>query len=111
MLDPILKQNIYLICKEALNNVVKHAQATHVNVSLTSTIDSFTIRIEDNGLGYKDEAHAGNGIRNMKRRAQAIGGEFGIEHNKGTKITVQRKNYLAPMFMGSNHALVLSSFV
>jgi signal transduction histidine kinase/ligand-binding sensor domain-containing protein len=91
LLDPILKQNIYLICKEALNNVVKHAQATHVKVSLTSTSDSFTIRIEDNGLGYKDDAHVGNGIRNMKRRAQAIGGEFDIEHDKGTKITIQRK--------------------
>jgi signal transduction histidine kinase/ligand-binding sensor domain-containing protein len=91
LLDPILKQNIYLICKEALNNVVKHAEASRVKVSLMGTSDSFTLCIEDNGLGYKEEAHAGNGIRNMKRRAQAIEGEFSIEHYKGTKITVQRK--------------------
>jgi signal transduction histidine kinase/ligand-binding sensor domain-containing protein len=91
LLDPILKQNIYLICKEALNNVVKHAEASRVKISLMGTSDSFTLCIEDNGLGYKEEAHAGNGIRNMKRRAQAIEGEFSIEHYKGTKITVQRK--------------------
>ncbi|MBK7649719.1 MAG: hypothetical protein IPJ20_01795 [Flammeovirgaceae bacterium] len=91
LLDPILKQNIYLICKEALNNVVKHAEASQVKISLTGTSDSFTLCIEDNGLGYNAEAHAGNGIRNMKRRAQAIEGEFSIEHNVGTKITVQRK--------------------
>ncbi|MBL7878010.1 MAG: hypothetical protein JNL53_20255 [Cyclobacteriaceae bacterium] len=91
LLDPILKQNIYLICKEALTNIVKHAEASHVKISLTGGVDSFTLCIEDNGTGFSGRVFKGNGIRNMERRARAIGGGFTIEHTRGTKIMIQRK--------------------
>jgi streptogramin lyase/two-component sensor histidine kinase len=92
ILDPALKQNLYLIFKESVNNIVKHAQASHVKIALLNEDNQFSLRIEDDGVGFFAlGTHKGNGLRNMKRRAQAIGGTFEIEHHTGTMILVRRK--------------------
>lgn len=92
ILDPALKQNLYLIFKESVNNIVKHAHARHVRVSLTNEGDTFCMRIDDDGTGFSTrETHQGNGLRNMNRRAGAIGGTFQITHQAGTSIVVTRK--------------------
>lgn len=88
VLDPIMRQNIYLIFKEAINNVVKHAKATHVRVYIT-TQPKFELRIEDNGIGMPEQkTHSGNGLNNMKRRAQTIGGTLSFSAAGGTTITL-----------------------
>ena len=92
ILDPALKQNLYLIFKESVNNIVKHAQARHVSISIVNEADTFSMRIEDDGIGFSGEGtQKGNGLRNMKRRAHAIGGTFEMAHQTGTTIIVSRK--------------------
>jgi signal transduction histidine kinase len=84
MADPALKaqplgllarQNLYLIFKEALHNTVKHAQASVVSVSLTQSGDQLCFEVRDNGRGGPTgEQLASHGLRNMRMRAQAVGG-------------------------------------
>lgn len=91
ILDPVLKQNLYLIFKEAVNNIVKHAGATRVKVLLTNEGGKFELRIDDDGKGMVENGTPkGNGLRNMRRRAEAIGGTFEIKQNGGTSIRVRR---------------------
>ncbi len=88
VLDPIMRQNIYLIFKEAINNIVKHAKATHVKVSI-ATHPQFKLQIHDNGIGLpKSQPHSGNGLRNMKRRAESIGGTLTFSATAGTTVTL-----------------------
>lgn len=90
-LDPALKQNIYLIFKESINNVVKHSGATHVRISLMNEGTRFKMVIEDNGRGFDgSKTSKGNGMRNMQRRAEAIGGKFRIVNENGTTLTLTR---------------------
>ncbi len=74
-LTPVVLHNLYLIFKEALHNVVKHAQATTVTVSLAHPPTSLTLTVADNGRGHDGQPRSGgNGLANMQARAQAVGG-------------------------------------
>jgi signal transduction histidine kinase len=91
-LDPALKQNIYLIFKESVNNIVKHAQAQNVTITLINRGNEFSMKIHDDGHGFPNDGNQkGNGLRNMHRRAEAIGAAFSITTNSGTTISVTRK--------------------
>jgi ligand-binding sensor domain-containing protein/signal transduction histidine kinase len=93
-LDPAQKQNLYLIFKESINNIVKHADATKVTVRITNQGNEFMMTIHDNGKGVTVNGNSkGNGLRNMQRRAEAIDGRFLIENNSGTIITLKRKSF------------------
>ncbi len=88
------KRNFYLIFKEALSNIVRHARATHVALSLTRRDSMLTMTIKDNGMGFNPKCDSeGNGLRNMQQRAEAIGG--GLEINslsdQGASITLTAK--------------------
>lgn len=92
-LDPALKQNIYLIFKESIHNIVKHARAGHVNVQLVNENGEFKMVIKDDGCGIAQNGkQTGNGLRNMKRRAQTVGGEFEIKSHQGTTLILRRKS-------------------
>lgn len=66
-------RNIFLMVKEALNNVVKHSKATSVNLIAALSDDSFSISISDNGKGFQStQLSAGNGLKNMKSRSIAM---------------------------------------
>ena len=89
VLDPVWKQNLYLIFKEAINNIVKHAHATEVKVVLSFDRGVFSMSISDNGKGVPlNGSPKGHGLRNMKRRAEALEGEFTLENTKGTTILI-----------------------
>ncbi len=89
-IDPRTKQNIYLIFKEAVTNVVKHAQASWVQVRIVITDKKFVMTINDNGIGIPAEIGIpGNGLSNMRRRALAIHAELIISNLNGTHITLQ----------------------
>jgi signal transduction histidine kinase len=89
MLDPAMKQNLYLIFKEAINNIVKHSGAKTVRASLVSNHGRLELRIEDDGKGLPaGEISRGNGLRNMTRRAKALSANIIIEGTKGTSIVV-----------------------
>jgi ligand-binding sensor domain-containing protein/signal transduction histidine kinase len=86
-IPPEVRHNIYLAFKEAVNNVVKHAQASEVRVRLQLQPAKFALSIEDNGrgLGGRDAnaAPARNGLRNMRKRMEDIHGEFSISPGTG----------------------------
>ena len=78
-LAPALLHNLYLIYKEALHNVVKHAQATTVTVQLAITA-GLTLRVADDGCGHDGSCRAGgHGLANMQARALAVGGTVRYE--------------------------------
>jgi signal transduction histidine kinase len=74
-LAPDFRHNLYLIYKEALHNVVKHAQATTVTVQLAATAAGLALTITDDGCGHNGHLRpGGHGLVNMQARAQAVGG-------------------------------------
>lgn len=82
------RRNIYLVVKEALHNIVKHAHAQEVAVKFTVN-ERLTVTIQDNGTGFdKNNTRAfSNGLSNMENRIKEINGEFYIENKKGTTVT------------------------
>jgi ligand-binding sensor domain-containing protein/two-component sensor histidine kinase len=90
-LDPALKQNIYLIFKESIHNILKHAKATAVEVSLLNEDNFFQMTIRDDGKGFvQNGTSKGNGLRNMQRRSRDIDAEFKIHQHNGTTILIKR---------------------
>lgn len=86
--------NIYLIGKEAVNNAVKYSEATVVTVKALILNGYFVLSVTDNGKGFNTEmVPTGNGINNMKKRAEEIGGELSIisSMQKGTVIKYTSK--------------------
>ncbi|MBP9900496.1 MAG: two-component regulator propeller domain-containing protein [Verrucomicrobiota bacterium] len=75
---PDLRHNIFLAFKESVNNVVKHAQASEVKIRLRLEATTFTLEIEDNGRGPGEAATktGRNGLRNMRKRMEDVGGAF-----------------------------------
>ena len=80
------RHDFYLIFKEAVNNIYKHANASYVSVSLCRKDHHIMMRIEDNGKGITEQNLYRNGLKNMKSRAEKWGGDLQIESgkNKGT---------------------------
>ncbi len=81
------RRNIYLVVKEALHNIVKHAQANLVNINIVTDKD-LIITIQDNGIGFNPEntrPHS-NGLINIKKRISDVGGRVQIESVNGTSI-------------------------
>ncbi len=92
-LEMAVRKNIYLICKEALNNAYKYANATHVSLSIKKVNNKLLIKIEDNGKGFDTEQLEmnGNGLFNMKARAKEINAILQIESSEkfGTIILLE----------------------
>ena len=78
------RRNVYLTVKEALHNVVKHSQASKVDIRV-KTEGRLCITIADNGKGF-DKNYTrpfSNGIANMRKRMQALGGTLEIRNTSG----------------------------
>lgn len=82
------RKNIILICKETLNNILKHSKATKVNLNIYKTATDFIIEISDNGVGFQEEKTEGNGLLNIKKRTKELGGEVEIGHEGGTALKI-----------------------
>jgi len=92
-LNKKIKTYIYRLVQEALNNIVKHAEAHEVMVCLTREPDKLTLVIRDDGKGFANESigmDGGNGIHNMRERASLLQGRIEIQSAplKGTTITL-----------------------
>jgi signal transduction histidine kinase len=88
-----IRRNVFLMIKEALQNVVKHANATEVKISLNKEPEGFSLTIHDNGSGidFNNIRQFSNGLRNMKKRMMDIEIDFSIENNEGTLIRLYKK--------------------
>jgi Y_Y_Y domain/Histidine kinase len=85
------RRDLYLIYKEAVNNLLKYSNCSHVDINMAIKNSNFTLKIIDNGQGFDTNlATDRNGIRNMKSRAQKLGGNLKItsEINKGTTVVL-----------------------
>lgn len=82
------RQHVFLIFKEAITNIMKHSNATHVNVSITKDKNKLKLTIKDNGTKITKEYKTlnGNGIKNMKLRAKKINGEIHFSYNEGFSV-------------------------
>jgi signal transduction histidine kinase len=94
-LRPEEQHNLLAVAKEALNNILKHAQATRATLALSADDGRFELRIADDGGGFDPESGglaACNGLNNMRARMREIGGEILIESapGRGTVITVRQ---------------------
>lgn len=84
---------LFRMVQEALNNIVKHSAARHINVSLEASAQLLSLSIEDDGIGF-DVAMArqkgGQGMQNLATRAALIGAKISIESTmqKGTQIII-----------------------
>lgn len=84
------RRNIYLSVKEALHNIIKHAGADKITLSITCN-DKLVINISDNGKGINISVldQSGNGLKNMQRRIENLHGVFHAQNHNGTIITFE----------------------
>ncbi len=80
----IKRKNFYLFYKEAVNNIVKYAEAKNVWVKMDITGNRFYLSIKDDGIGFDTNSKTtGNGLFSMKKRSVELGGEFDIQSAPG----------------------------
>src|SRR4029077_13050659 len=81
---------IVQLTREALSNVARHAHAKHSWVRLKRSGGDALLTIEDDGVGFADGDTPGNGLRNMRERAEAMGGALQVvgEAGKGTRLSL-----------------------
>jgi signal transduction histidine kinase len=93
-LEPRSKIYLYRIVQEALNNTIKHAEATRIQIHLTETNANLILMIEDNGKGFDFDSEnlgLGRGLFNIRERSMLLNGTFDVETypNEGTTIRVK----------------------
>ena len=87
--DETVTIHIYRIAQEALNNAIKHGQATRMAIRLFRDKGTVVLSISDNGVGFPDKPNKkGIGLNIMEYRASTVGASFGIEtlRNRGTVV-------------------------
>jgi two-component system sensor histidine kinase UhpB len=98
-LDPEQRRHLYLICKEAVNNVARHADCTEVALGVVVAGNRLTAIISDDGRGFATpdprrrdsngaNGNAGHGLENMRRRAAELGGQLELDSapGRGTRL-------------------------
>jgi two-component system sensor histidine kinase UhpB len=84
-----VRRNLYLIFKEATNNMVKYSEADKALFSMYGTNGKLRMVIRDNGKGFNvHNLSEGNGLKNMKRRAEEIGAQLHIESFPGSGTSI-----------------------
>jgi signal transduction histidine kinase/sugar lactone lactonase YvrE len=88
-LSPDMKQNLFLLFKEALTNIARHSKATVAEVRIEEMGRGWRLAISDNGVGFEPAAlTSGNGLRNLQARARKMGGELEIQSQPGKGTTL-----------------------
>jgi signal transduction histidine kinase len=89
-----IKEHVFLIAKEAINNAVKYSQAQHLYITVAAGDGHMLLVIQDDGKGFDDTViTGGNGLQNIRRRIESIQGELQVESSveKGTKVQAKVK--------------------
>ncbi len=86
-LTPAQESVVALIVREAVTNVVRHAQARNCHLRLAPVNGSCLLEVVADGRGGPELE--GNGLRGMRERIEALGGTFSRETNVGTRLTIQ----------------------
>ena len=101
-LNSNVRREVFLVFKEAINNVAKHSEATAVEIDLGVSESDVLLTIKDNGKGFKVEppsfedtfssqGRSGNGLPSMMKRAKEMGGTFEIssDPDSGTLVCLR----------------------
>lgn len=85
-----IRRNIFLLLKECLHNIVKHAGAKTVNIK-ASVSQNLELTVKDDGKGFSENEITikGNGLINMRKRVQELNGTLVFENRNGTSITIR----------------------
>ena len=90
-LEPIVENALYRVIQEVVQNIVKHSQATEMNLQLIRHADELTLLVEDNGVGFDPAAlgpDAGIGLRNIASRVEYLGGVLELDSRPGHGTTI-----------------------
>jgi signal transduction histidine kinase len=94
-LDNHVEEALYGITQEALNNIMRHAQAHSITVHLVQSGQTLILKIEDDGVGFDLEkvSTGGIGLKTMQERAESLNAQLHIDSQpgKGTRIVVEVK--------------------
>jgi signal transduction histidine kinase len=87
-----IEKALYRVAQEALNNVIKHANATEVKITLTSQEETVTLTVEDNGVGIEPGVAKPNtlGLTSMRERVELLEGTFEIRPSPAGSGTLVR---------------------
>lgn len=93
LLPKQIKFNIYRILQEAVNNILKHAEAQEINIQIINQEDNLTIMVEDNGRGFNVQNLnlSGRGLRNIVSRSEWLNATLSIDStpDHGTTLTIE----------------------
>ena len=92
-LDIAVETVLYRVIQECVNNVIKHAEANHLDISLIKDVDGISATIEDNGKGFdssNENMFEGIGLKNIKTRVEYLKGtvEWNSDKSKGTLVAI-----------------------
>ncbi len=87
-IHPKIRQNLYLIFKEAITNIVKHSNASDVILNLEHSSKFAKITIHDNGTIIKSNVSDGLGLSNIRKRCESIGAQLEMKTSDGFEIIV-----------------------
>jgi NarL family two-component system sensor histidine kinase LiaS len=91
----LMEQSLFRVTQEALANIARHSSATQVEVELAWEGDQVTLSLADNGRGFNPATTNGKGVglRSMRERVEAVGGQLSVtsQPGGGTRVTVRCK--------------------
>ncbi len=94
-LDMYQRKHVYLLFKEAINNIAKYAQCNNVWIEFEASKSKFVMRIKDDGIGFdlnksnEKMSLGGNGLFNMHKRATDLGGKLNISSTNGVGTMIE----------------------
>lgn len=102
IIDEVTRKNIYMILKEAMHNIQKHARATQIKIRVGVEQEYFLLEITDNGQGFNREAlprksKGGHGLFNMENRARQIKAQLDIFSESGQGVQILLRKEIAHM--------------
>jgi len=86
VLTPAVESVVSLVVREAVTNIVRHAQASHCSMTFSAQNGHTSLVVEDDGRG--GVRAEGNGLRGMRERIEALGGQFAVDGSRGTRLTI-----------------------
>ncbi len=89
LLSMTQRRDLYLVFKEAVNNLVKYSQASNAMISVKTDAHSIGLIVQDDGKGFdRNTSRMGNGLQNMEQRAKASGASLTIQTQPGNGTSV-----------------------
>jgi len=85
-LAPAIESVVSLVVREAVTNIVRHAHASQCLMTFSAQNGHSSLVIEDDGRG--GVRAEGNGLRGMRERVEALGGQFAVDGSRGMRLTI-----------------------